>query len=113
MSEGIDRYQERLAALERMSERLSVAGVGHIVYHNRQNCAPSPGDHDMMPVLDVAGGWAQVKVLYWDGLPKYSYPYLSSPAQPVDDEGLDRVASRVVRDYLDARAHGELDERRM
>lgn len=62
--------------------------------------------------MTISGGWRQIKALYWDGQLRYSYPY-SYSRWPVDQAGIDRLASRITLGYFDAKARGLLDERGM
>lgn len=113
MDDGNGRYAERLDALQKVSQRLTVAGVSHVLRRHVTNCAPSSGDGPTMPVIDIGGGWRRIKALYFDGVLRCSYPYLSSRCWPVDADGIDRLASRVTVDYITAKADGDIDERRM
>lgn len=106
------RYQERLEPLQRLSVRLAVSGVPNVLRRHEHNGAPSVGDGPTMPVVVLAGGWRWVKVLFWDGEPRFSYPY-SYSRWPVDDAGVDRLASRITVDYCDAKARGQVDGRGM
>ena len=107
------RYQERLGPLEALASRLRVAGVPCAIVRRVPNTAPTVPDDALIPALDVARGWRTVKVLYWAGVPYFSYPYLSGGRWPVDEGGTDRLASHIVMQYTDAKAHGEVDDRRM
>lgn len=97
------RYEERLALLQRLADRLERAGLPTSIDRFTPNSAPRDESESWIPALRLGeDGTQQVRVLYWSGTPMFVYQDLVTRYR-TDDGGIEDLVSLIIRERRNRR----------